>query len=282
MDEKIALTAYQKAQAEYERISQNGKEDFSVDTQGKKGLFGEMRLLLYPDDMRDSNQLTTYDHDLFPLDAEKQKRFKNSFSAVTAANLGHWFAQKTALIPGSLMENPIARDLYKMVYKGVTGHELTDVPNTHSLLHLARFGHLEGLKTLIATCPDLLTSINPKDLCNAALESGSYAVTKYVVEEIIKKSINDIFDIKNILTKIDIFGLNKLKSSFNYVLEHYDFASIPKSDMPATVKQTLARIVLRTGDDYAIKLVNREIWSYTEEDIVEVVMPSNCNPDDWE
>ncbi len=295
MNEKVALTAYQNAQAEYKRIGQSGKEDFepkktdgtidsarTPETEKKKGLFGEVRLQLHPDMMRDPSQFTAYGLDFFPLDTAKQRRFNNGLSAVTAANLGHWFSQKTALIPGSLMETPTARNLYKMVYKSVTGDDMDDVPNTHSLLHLARFGHLEALETLIKACPDLVGSINPIQLFDAALASGSYTVTKYVVTEIIKRPIHEILDIKSVLTKMEMETQQKFKSSFNYILKHYDFARIPESDMPAEVKKTLARIVLRTGNDYAIELVQRKIRPYTDEDIVEVFMQNDCNPDDWE
>jgi hypothetical protein len=241
-----------------------------------------VRLQLHPDMMRDPSQFTTYGLDFFPLDAAKQRRFNNGLSAVTAANLGHWFLQKTALISDSLMDKPAARDLYKMVHKGVTGYEMEDVPNTHSLLHLARFGHIEALETLVATCPDLVESINPVDLCNAALASGSYTVTKHVVEKIIKRPIHEILDIKSVLTKMEMGAQEKFKSSFNYILKHYNFASIHESDMPADVKKTLARIVLRTGNGYGIQLVQREIRPYTDEDIVEVVMQNDCCPTEWQ
>lgn len=290
MDEKVALTAYQNAQAEYERAAQAGKEDFepksadgkidsarTEETRKKTGLYGEVRLSLHPSLADDESQLKMYGLDFFPLTSNKNKRFENELSKTTAANLGHWFSQRTALIPGSLMEAPAARDLYKMVYKGVTGNTLEDVPNTHSLLHLARFGHIEALRTLVQTCPDLVQSIDPVTLCNAALASGSYTVTKYVVEEIIKKPITEILSTTNILTKMQMHSQKDLKSSFNYILKHYDF-----KDVLDNVKQKIAQIVLSSGNDYGIKLVNRAIWAYTDQDITKVAMLNNCSQEEWQ
>ncbi|MES2253121.1 MAG: hypothetical protein V4482_05515 [Pseudomonadota bacterium] len=288
MDEKVALTAYHAAQAEYERIAQNGKEDFepktsncssisihSPETEKKKGLFGEVRLQLHPNMMRDPSQLIAYGLDFFPLDAAKQRRFNNKLSEVTAANLGHWFSQKTALIPGSLMDTPTARNLYKMVHKGVTGSEIEDVPNTHSLLHLVRFGHIDAMKTLLETCPDLVESIDSADLFRAALSCGSkekdtnglladngYAVIKYVMEEIIRKPINEVFSENALLVYIstnDVVG-----SAFKYILESFDFTNVSMA-----AKEKIADSMLRRGDVDAIKNVHTRIRPYTDEDIAE-------------
>ena len=289
MDEKVALTAYQNAQAEYERVAQAGKEDFepktadgkidstrTEETRKKTGLFGEVRLSLHPSLADDPSQLKMHGLDFFPLTPDKKKRFEKELSKTTAANLGYWFSQRTALIPGSLMEAPAARDLYKMVFKGVTGNTLEDVPNTHSLLHLARFGHIEALKTLVETCPDLVQSIDPVTLCNAALSSGSYTTTKYVVTEIINKDLNNILTLENVLTKLEMEVDRELKSSFKYILKHYDF-----QDVSDKVKQKIARTILKTGDDYAVKLVNRSIWSYTEEDIKEAMASMGYDLEKW-
>ncbi len=242
-----------KIQNEYERLidikmKTGEREPFSIDSDRKRDLFCENRLFLHPNHMMNPDHIRMKSFDRFALNKQDRADYKAEMQLTTAAILADWLSQHTTLIPGSFVNEPLLKKLYKMVYKGCmfveTGledQELQEKACTEGFVHLIENGQIENITGYIDSYPEIIKGnlIAPEMLIKAALKSLNLETASLFLNFFPNRDIKDLF--------LDDKG--KLLFCDSVVLKNYD----------------MANLLLKLGADVNAALYGTTILHYTLE-----------------
>lgn len=168
---KSTLQILKGIQDEFERQQKDGIEPFTTNTPDKKSLFPENRVFLHPSHLMDPTHNKTKAFDRFPLTKAEQKAHDQEMRRITVATMADWLAQKTAVMEGSFITEPVLKKLYKVAHRGMTHQEVTESPSHDCFLYLVRSGHFEAVQRYLTSYPEILKLVDPTKLANASLES---------------------------------------------------------------------------------------------------------------
>ncbi len=205
---------------EAQRLSLNS-EKFDVETERKRKLFPEARILLHPNIMYDPEKVQVEAFDRFPLTPEQQKTFTQEMGRVSWALAADWLAQKTTTTED---KDPPLKALYKRAYKALTGQDAQETLATESFVHLVRQGHLEGVKQFLTLNSAVLQSgkITPEDLLSAAIESHNPQMLPYVIEDVLRTTASALYSPQQFSVMIrKLLALGK-SESLSYLLQNYE------------------------------------------------------------
>ncbi len=241
-----SLYALYRLQKESERLSKlPTKESFEVQKDHKKSLFPQLRLHIHPRDVTlNSDKIRVKSFPRFE-DVKKRENFQNEMTRLTTAFMADWLFQENEILPGSFIENPLIKDLYKRIYKGITGKRAEEKSSFQGAEFLIKHGHLDGVKSFLTSYPEALekcfkTGEQKKRALTSALLSGNIELTKYL-EDIFQTSLPAFFSLETTEFKLlarlllQEEGNKRNIASFLYLISGFDRLSIP-----ASLKETWA------------------------------------------
>jgi hypothetical protein len=176
-----------------------------------------------------SDKVKVFSIDRFPLTSLQRKTFHGQLSAITAYDVGQWLSNHTQLMPDSLQEAPAVKKLYALAHQGVTGEEAAETVSWDAFPHLIKNGHFEGARQFFESYPDIVErlKISPKELAFLAMGSGNKGLLEFIVKDIAKMSINDLFSPKDIMTLVrGCFVADQLLETHKFVFQNYDMEKI--------------------------------------------------------
>lgn len=188
------LQVLSNIQTEYERQKTGSVEALDKDSERKRALFPENRVLLNPSRVMDSSQVKIKSFDRFPLSLKERQDHDHEMRRTAVAMLASWLAQKSTVMEGGFLEYPILKRLHRYAYEGVTGQELQKTACVDGFIHLIRNGRLDAVKGYIASYPDVLEreGTRPQVLIKAALDSNNVELIDYLVKNILKSKLSKI------------------------------------------------------------------------------------------
>ncbi len=192
----------------------------------------EIRFLLHPSIMFNSRKAKVFSVDRFPPLEAKKKKFEMQSTAINVNDIGRWLASHTKIMPDSFQETPSIKKLYAFAHEGLTGERVIETTSADAFPHLVKNGHHEGAKQFFESYPEIIKKLNltPHELTLLAINSGSMDTLKFMLGDVLKTTIGEIF------TKDDIVGLMKacimkgnILDTQTHVFQNYDLKAIDES-----------------------------------------------------
>lgn len=233
---------------------------------------GEMRLLLHPSVMFNSNNAKVFSVDRFPVLGAQKKKFQEQLTAINVNDIGRWLSSHSKIMPDSLHEMPVIKKLYAFAHQGLTGEPVVETVSADAFPHLVKNGHYEGAKQFFDSYPDVVQKLplTPHQLTLLAINSGDVDTLKFILSDILKKTIGDIFSKEDIiaLMKACILKGNILETQA-HVFQNYNLETIDKS-----IRRGWGVEILAYADAETISAFHQHILLITNDMVDEAIQKS--------
>jgi hypothetical protein len=256
-----------------------GRESFEIDKERKRDLVPEARFFLHPKNMFDSERVKVKAFNRFPLTKEEEKAHGQEMRRTSLAMLADWLAQKNEVLEGSFLDYPILKIIYKMAYKGLTGEDVKESIAVEGFLYLIQHGHIEAVETYLSLYPDILEKggLDQKTLMNAALESNNPDSLDFVLERILKTSVQETFSEREFVKTVRGLLLDNKDKTLIYFIENYDISKISDKIKMVWIKGAIE-------EEYTLSVIQAIVKKapHLFDQALEIMLESGLDADNFE